>query len=74
MIFRRSPSPETSASTATGAFASIRNGHGLVAPRARVVPEIVDVSMLEALQMTFVTAPTLMARFPGGRPSRRGDG
>ena len=24
--------------------------------------------MLEAIQMTFVTAPTLMARFPGGRP------
>ncbi len=29
-------------------------------------PEVVDVSMLEAIQMTFVTTPTLMARFPGG--------
>ena len=26
--------------------------------------------MLEAMQMTFVTAPTLMARFPGGRHGR----
>ncbi len=31
------------------------------------VPETVDVSMLEAIQMTFLTHPTLMARFPGGR-------
>jgi crotonobetainyl-CoA:carnitine CoA-transferase CaiB-like acyl-CoA transferase len=30
-------------------------------------PEIVDVSMLEAMQLTFVTVPTLMSRFPGGR-------
>ncbi len=29
--------------------------------------EQVDVSMLEAMQYTFVTVPTLMARFPGGR-------
>ena len=29
--------------------------------------ELVDVSMLEAMQLTFVTVPTLMARFPGGR-------
>ncbi len=29
--------------------------------------EHVDVSMLEAMQYTFVTVPTLMARFPGGR-------
>src|SRR5262249_10398649 len=26
-------------------------------------------SLLEAMQMTYVTTPTLMARFPGGRPS-----
>ena len=31
------------------------------------VPETVDVSMLEAMQMTFVTCPTVMTRFPGGR-------
>jgi crotonobetainyl-CoA:carnitine CoA-transferase CaiB-like acyl-CoA transferase len=31
------------------------------------VPETVDVSMLEAIHMTFMTTPTLMARFPGGR-------
>jgi crotonobetainyl-CoA:carnitine CoA-transferase CaiB-like acyl-CoA transferase len=30
-------------------------------------PEIVDASMLEAIQMTYVTYPTLFARFPGGR-------
>jgi len=29
--------------------------------------EHVDVSMLEAMQYTLVTVPTLMARFPGGR-------
>ncbi|HWS47650.1 MAG TPA: CoA transferase, partial [Acidimicrobiia bacterium] len=31
------------------------------------VPEVVDASMLEAIQSTYVTTPTLMARFPGGR-------
>jgi crotonobetainyl-CoA:carnitine CoA-transferase CaiB-like acyl-CoA transferase len=54
----------------TGAFAAL----GAVTAWRRAsrtgVPEVVDVSMLEALQMTFVTAPTLMARFPGGRESR----
>ncbi len=54
----------------TGAFAAL----GAVTAWGRAsrtgTPEVVDVSMLEALQMTFVTAPTLMARFPGGRPSR----
>jgi crotonobetainyl-CoA:carnitine CoA-transferase CaiB-like acyl-CoA transferase len=30
-------------------------------------PESVDASMLEAIQLTYVTVPTLMARFPGGR-------
>ncbi len=52
---------------ATGAFATL----GAVsawwrASRTRVA-ETVDVSMLEAMQMTLVTTPTLMARFPGGR-------
>ena len=31
------------------------------------VAETVDASMLEAIQLTYVTTPTLMARFPGGR-------
>ncbi len=38
------------------------------ASRTRVC-EHVDASMLEAIQMTYVTVPTLMARFPGGRVS-----
>ena len=34
----------------------------------RASPETVDVSMLEAMQITMLTiVPTLMARFPGGR-------
>jgi crotonobetainyl-CoA:carnitine CoA-transferase CaiB-like acyl-CoA transferase len=51
----------------TGAYAAL----GAVTAWRRAsrtgVPEVVDVSMLEAVQMTFVTTPTLMARFPGGR-------
>jgi crotonobetainyl-CoA:carnitine CoA-transferase CaiB-like acyl-CoA transferase len=31
------------------------------------VPERVDASMLEAIHETYLTTPTLMARFPGGR-------
>jgi len=31
------------------------------------VAETVDASLLEAIQLTYVTTPTLMARFPGGR-------
>jgi crotonobetainyl-CoA:carnitine CoA-transferase CaiB-like acyl-CoA transferase len=31
--------------------------------------ELVDVSKLEAMQLTMLTVPTLMARFPGGRGS-----
>lgn len=54
----------------TGAFAAL----GAVTAWRRASrtgkSEVVDVSMLEALQMTFVTAPTLMARFPGGRSNR----
>jgi len=30
-------------------------------------PETVDASVLEAIQMTYMTVPTIMARFPGGR-------
>ncbi len=32
------------------------------------VAETVDASLLEAIQLTYVTVPTLMARFPGGKP------
>jgi crotonobetainyl-CoA:carnitine CoA-transferase CaiB-like acyl-CoA transferase len=31
------------------------------------VPETVDASLLEAIQLTYVTVPTLMTRMPGGR-------
>jgi crotonobetainyl-CoA:carnitine CoA-transferase CaiB-like acyl-CoA transferase len=31
------------------------------------VPETVDASVFEAIHMTYLTVPTLMARFPGGR-------
>jgi crotonobetainyl-CoA:carnitine CoA-transferase CaiB-like acyl-CoA transferase len=50
-----------------GAFGAL--GALTVWPRAARTgaPEIVDVSMLEAIQLTYVTVPTLMARFPGGR-------
>ncbi len=51
----------------TGAFAAL----GAMTAWRRATrtgePEHVDVSMLEAMQLTLVTAPTLMARFPGGR-------
>ena len=30
-------------------------------------PDLAEASMLEAIQMTYVTHPTLIARFPGGR-------
>jgi crotonobetainyl-CoA:carnitine CoA-transferase CaiB-like acyl-CoA transferase len=54
----------------TGAYAALGAATAWGRASRTGVPESVDVSMLEALQMTFVTAPTLMARFPGGRPSR----
>ena len=50
----------------TGAFAAL----GAVTAWRRTgrrEPEHVDVSMFEAMHYTFVTVPTLMARFPGGR-------
>jgi crotonobetainyl-CoA:carnitine CoA-transferase CaiB-like acyl-CoA transferase len=51
----------------TGAFAAL----GALTAWGRAsrtgVPETVDASMLEAIQVTYVTTPTLMARFPGGR-------
>jgi crotonobetainyl-CoA:carnitine CoA-transferase CaiB-like acyl-CoA transferase len=48
-----------------GAYAALG---GLTAwARPGSEPEIVDASLLEAIQETYVTTPTLMARFPGGR-------
>ncbi len=50
-----------------GTFAAL--GALTALPRAvrSGVPETVDASLLEAIQLTYVTMPTLMARFPGGR-------
>ncbi len=50
-----------------GAFAALGAATAWWRASRTGVPETVDVSMLEAMQMTYVTTPTLMARFPGGR-------
>ena len=50
----------------TGAFAALGAATAWRRASRTGAPEVVDVSMLEAMQMTFVTVPTLMARFPGG--------
>jgi crotonobetainyl-CoA:carnitine CoA-transferase CaiB-like acyl-CoA transferase len=51
----------------TGAFAALGAAAAWSRASRTGVPEHVDVSMLEAMQLTFVTTPTIMARFPGGR-------
>ncbi|MDQ1521526.1 MAG: hypothetical protein QOI55_2599, partial [Actinomycetota bacterium] len=51
----------------TGAFAALGGCTAWRRVQRTGVSEHVDVSMLEAMQMTFVTVPTLMSRFPGGR-------
>jgi crotonobetainyl-CoA:carnitine CoA-transferase CaiB-like acyl-CoA transferase len=51
----------------TGAYAALGAATAWRRASRTGAPETVDVSMLEAIQMTFVTTPTLMARFPGGR-------
>ena len=51
----------------TGAYAALGTATAWSRASRTGAPEVVDVSMLEAIQMTFVTTPTLMARFPGGR-------
>lgn len=53
----------------TGAFAALGAVTAWWRASRTGVAEHVDVSMLEAMQMTLVSAPTLMARFPGGRPT-----
>jgi len=50
-----------------GAFAALGGVTAWSRAECTGVPETVDASMLEAIQMTYVTHPTLMARFPGGR-------
>ncbi|MFN8037387.1 MAG: CoA transferase [Acidimicrobiia bacterium] len=52
---------------ATGAFAALGAVTAWRRTQRTGVPEIVDVSMLEAMQLTLTSVPTLMARFPGGR-------
>ena len=50
-----------------GAFAALGAATAWWRASRTGVPEAVDASMLEAIQLTYVTTPTLMARFPGGR-------
>lgn len=50
----------------TGAFAALGGLTAWWRASRSGEPELVDVSMHEAMQLTFVTLPTLMARFPGG--------
>jgi crotonobetainyl-CoA:carnitine CoA-transferase CaiB-like acyl-CoA transferase len=51
----------------TGAFAALGALTAWWRASRTGEPEHVDVSMLEAMQYTLVTVPTIMARFPGGR-------
>jgi crotonobetainyl-CoA:carnitine CoA-transferase CaiB-like acyl-CoA transferase len=51
----------------TGAFAALGAVTAWWRASRTGEPEHVDVSMLEAMQYTLVTVPTVMARFPGGR-------
>ncbi len=50
-----------------GAFAALGAATAWRRASRTAVPELVDVSKLEAMQLTMLTVPTLMARFPGGR-------
>ncbi|HUI47503.1 MAG TPA: CoA transferase [Acidimicrobiia bacterium] len=50
-----------------GAFAALGTVTAWWRASRTGVAETVDASMLEAIQLTYVTTPTLMARFPGGR-------
>jgi crotonobetainyl-CoA:carnitine CoA-transferase CaiB-like acyl-CoA transferase len=50
-----------------GAFAALGAATAWRRASRTGVPETVDASLLEAMQLTYVTTPTLMARFPGGR-------
>ena len=50
-----------------GAFAALGGVTAWSRASRTSEPEVVDASMLEAMQMTYTVTPTLMARFPGGR-------
>jgi crotonobetainyl-CoA:carnitine CoA-transferase CaiB-like acyl-CoA transferase len=50
-----------------GAFAALGAATAWWRASRTGIAETVDASMLEAIQLTYVTTPTLMARFPGGR-------
>jgi crotonobetainyl-CoA:carnitine CoA-transferase CaiB-like acyl-CoA transferase len=50
----------------TGAYAALAAATAWRRASRTGVPEVVDVSMLEAIQMTHTIVPTVMARFPGG--------
>ncbi len=51
----------------TGAFAALGAATAWYRASRTGTPETVDVSKLEAMQLTLGSVPTLMARFPGGR-------
>jgi crotonobetainyl-CoA:carnitine CoA-transferase CaiB-like acyl-CoA transferase len=51
----------------TGAYAALGAATAWWRASRTGTAERVDVSMLEAMQLTLVTVPTLMTRFPGGR-------
>jgi crotonobetainyl-CoA:carnitine CoA-transferase CaiB-like acyl-CoA transferase len=50
-----------------GAFAALGAATAWRRASRTGVPETVDASLFEAIQMTYVTVPTVMARVPGGR-------
>jgi len=50
----------------TGAYAALAAATAWRRASRTGAPEVVDVSMLEAIQMTHTIVPTVMARFPGG--------
>ncbi len=51
----------------TGAFAALGALTAYRRAQRTGTPEHVDLSMLEAMQLTYVVVPTLMSRFPGAR-------
>jgi crotonobetainyl-CoA:carnitine CoA-transferase CaiB-like acyl-CoA transferase len=50
----------------TGVYAALAASTAWRRASRTGAPEVVDVSMLEAIQMTHTIVPTVMARFPGG--------
>jgi crotonobetainyl-CoA:carnitine CoA-transferase CaiB-like acyl-CoA transferase len=50
----------------TGVYAALAAATAWRRASRTGAPEVVDVSMLEAIQMTHTIVPTVMARFPGG--------